>query len=56
MQSSSLLERLLECRRDPAAAAGLGTEMAPLEKGLRVALLLARLLWSRGDLPRSSWS
>lgn len=31
MQSSSLLERLLECRRDLAAAVGLGSEMAPVD-------------------------
>lgn len=31
MQSSSLLERLFECRRDLAAAVGLGSEMAPVD-------------------------
>lgn len=54
MQSSSLLERLLECGRDLAAAAGLGTEMAPVDgagKGAGGGIAPCRAALDQGGFP-----
>lgn len=55
MRGSSPLERLLQCRRDPAAAAGLGTEMAPVDgagKGAEGGIAPCRGVLGQGGSPR----
>lgn len=59
MQSSSLLERLLECRRDLATAAGLGSEMAPGDgggKGAAGGIAPCRAALDQGGSPRRDLS